>query len=558
METETKEYKNPLGKKILAGCAIFSVVCCLMLGLFDAALYATQMFQQKQVYLDGVLQYTLTELDGDALEACMASGVKDEQVQHMEDVLDRIRTYYDVDFIEIVVPQNTNDADNVMYVITGATQEERAQQDENVLASIGDLSGEEYSAKTAAKYMEAMTLPAGEAKFFTDKSGGNYEYTGACPIMNAQGETVALLTANISINEIVQGVQTYIIQLIIEVVVLIGLFIFSFYLWLKKRVLQPISKIKASAEKLVKSSHEEKDPARIRFEDPDIHSEDELQALSESLVTLARDLKQYMEELLLETKEKERIGAELNVATNIQASMLPSIFPPYPNRHDMDIFAFMHPAKEVGGDFYDFFLIDETHLAVVMADVSGKGVPAALFMVISKTLIKIRASRGGLPSEILSSVNNQLCENNGGDLFVTAWLGILDLTTGHMIAANAGHEYPVFCKKDGTFELIKDKHGFVLAGIRNSKYTDYEFDFAPGDMLYIYTDGVPEATNAKNELFGTERMLAALNDGNDGDCEHTLHRVMDSIQVFVGEADQFDDITMLSLKYYGPNGRPQM
>ena len=195
------------------------------------------------------------------------------------------------------------------------------------------------------------------------------------------------------------------------------------------------------------------------------------------------EVKDYKARLSEVTAEKERIGAELSVATKIQADMLPSIFPPFPERTDMEIYATMHPAKEVGGDFYDFFLIDPMHLGVVIADVSGKGVPAALFMVIAKTLIKNRALMGGTPSEILAFVNNQLCENNEAEMFVTVWMGILDLYTGVMTAANAGHEYPAFRKADGEFELIKHKHAFVLAGQEEVAYTDSQIRFEPGDTL---------------------------------------------------------------------------
>lgn len=231
--------------------------------------------------------------------------------------------------------------------------------------------------------------------------------------------------------------------------------------------------------------------------------------------------------------------------------MLPSIFPPFPERSDMDLYAIMRPAKEVGGDFYDFFLIDDMHLGMVMADVSGKGIPAALFMVVAKTLIKNRALMGGTPAEILSFVNNQLCENNEAEMFVTVWLGILDLSSGVMKAANAGHEYPVVKRDGGEFELYKEKHGFVLAGMPDARYTDYEVEFRRGDMLYVYTDGVIEAMDSENHLFGREAMLQALNRRQDATCGQVLQQVMESIEEFVGDAPQFDDITMLCITYYG-------
>ena len=202
----------------------------------------------------------------------------------------------------------------------------------------------------------------------------------------------------------------------------------------------------------------------------------------------------------------------------------------------------------MGGDFYDFFLVDENHLAMVIADVSGKGVPAALFMVIAKTLLKNCTQTGLSPHEVLEKVNNQLCENNDAEMFVTVWLGLLEISSGRLTCANAGHEYPVLRRNGGDFELIKDKHGFVLAGMEGSRYREYEIVLEKGDQLYVYTDGVPEATDASEELYGAQRMLAALNQKAGSAPEETLKRVKQDIERFVGEAPQFDDITMLSIE----------
>jgi len=254
-------------------------------------------------------------------------------------------------------------------------------------------------------------------------------------------------------------------------------------------------------------------------------------------------------------KEKERIGAELNVATQIQADMLPGVFPPFPDRGDFDIYATMTPAKEVGGDFYDFFLVDENHIAMVMADVSGKGVPAALFMVIAKTLIKDRTLMGGSPSEILYDVNNHLCEGNKAELFVTVWLAIVDLTTGRGVAANAGHEHPVIRRKGGEFELVRYRHSPAVASMEGVKFREHEFEMNPGDQLFVYTDGVPEATNIKDEMYGTDRMLEVLNRSSGKKLTEILPALRHDIAGFVGTAPQFDDITMLMFDYYGKGGQ---
>ena len=229
--------------------------------------------------------------------------------------------------------------------------------------------------------------------------------------------------------------------------------------------------------------------------------------------------------------------------------MLPCIFPAFPEQPEFDIYATMTPAKEVGGDFYDFFLVDDDHLAMVIADVSGKGVPAALFMVIAKTLIKNCAQTGLSPKVILEKVNNQLCENNEAQMFVTVWVGVLTISTGRLTCANAGHEYPAVKHGGGDYELLKDKHGFVLAGMENAHYREYELQLDPGDCLYVYTDGVAEATDALDTLFGTDRMLESLNLHKEASPEELLPQVKNDIDAFVGDTPQFDDITMLCLRF---------
>ncbi len=284
-----------------------------------------------------------------------------------------------------------------------------------------------------------------------------------------------------------------------------------------------------------------------------VESNDEIGVLAMSFNKMTQSLQQHIDKLAVVKAEKERIAVELNVAQNIQSSMLPCIFPAFPERDEFDIYANMCPAKEVGGDFYDFFLIDDNHLALVIADVSGKGVPAALFMVITKTLIKNSAQSGLSPKEILQVVNNQLCENNDAGMFVTAWLGILEVSSGKMVCSNAGHEYPVIKRKNGEFELFKEKHGFVLAGMENVKYTEYEFTLEEEDMLFVYTDGVSEATNSANELFGIDRMLKSLNSNKKPSCKDIIVNMKSDIDAFVEEEPQFDDITMLAIQFNSTN-----
>ena len=253
---------------------------------------------------------------------------------------------------------------------------------------------------------------------------------------------------------------------------------------------------------------------------------------------------------LLKTRAKvEATEADLRVGTEIQTGSLPTDFP---DRPEFEIFASMDPAKEVGGDFYDFFMIDDDHLAIVIADVSGKGVPAALFMISSKIYINDHAMIGGTPAEILERVNKLVCANNKAHMFVTVWLGILEISTGKLTTASAGHEYPMI-NINGKYEMLKDKHGLAIGAMDIAKYKNTEIQLKKGDSIFVYTDGVAEATDANNELFGTDRTVEALNAIPKGASQkEVLAGVRVAVDAFVKEAPQFDDLTMVGLKYFGP------
>ena len=265
---------------------------------------------------------------------------------------------------------------------------------------------------------------------------------------------------------------------------------------------------------------------------------------------MLKKLETYIENLTAVTAEKERIGTELNVATHIQSSMLPCIFPAFPDRNELDIYATMTPAKEVGGDFYDFFMVDKRHIAIVMADVSGKGVPAALFMVIGKTLIKDHTKPGRDLGEVFTEVNNILCESNDNGMFITAFEGVLDLVTGEFRYVNAGHEKPFIYRKGKGYEAYKIRPGFVLAGMENIRYKEQMIQLDIGDKVFQYTDGVTEAMNKDNQLYGMDRLYHILNQQcQTCSPEKTLELVKADIDAFAGDNNQSDDITMLCLEY---------
>ena len=316
---------------------------------------------------------------------------------------------------------------------------------------------------------------------------------------------------------------------------------------LAKKIVHPLNTMSQRIQSL--------DASNQLFQMEDVYrTDDEIQVLAEAFARISKKTVQYVQEVRRVTAEKERMGVELGMAKAIQESQLPSIFPAFPDRPDFDIYATMTPAKEVGGDFYDFFLSDPDHLCMVMADVSGKGVPAALFMMISKILLKNRMQDGENLVDAVSNVNNQLTEGNQADMFVTVWVCMLDLRTGEGTALNAGHEHPALRRAGGKYELVTYKHSIALGAFEDTPYHEHKFKLNPGDSVFAYTDGVPEANNKENDFYGTERMLDTLNRNLDVSPAALVKAVAEDIEKFADGADQFDDITMLAFTYKGPEG----
>lgn len=357
-----------------------------------------------------------------------------------------------------------------------------------------------------------------------------HQVTEGYRIVAVMPKSEAALSRNVSV-----GVTT-----VMQIIVFAALFIMIFIL-VKRLVVDNIYKVNDSLSAITEGNLDTV---------VDVRSHIEFDALSNDINTTVNTLKKYISEA------EARIDAELAFAKAIQHSALPSVFPPYPNRKEFDISATMHTAKEVGGDFYDFYFIDEDTLAFLVADVSGKGIPAAMFMMQSKTLLKSYAESGMSVEEIFTNANEKLCEGNDAGMFVTAWMGLLNTKTGLVTFANAGHNPPLIKHADGSFTYLKTRPGFVLAGMEGIRYRKNEYQLEKGDVIYLYTDGVTEAMNTENELYGENRLLEVLNKNAASDTQAICDAVKADVDLFAGESPQFDDITMLCLKFNGEDSAP--
>ena len=548
-----KEYRNPLRRSIFWGCGAFISLLCFSLGILGFLTYYRGMIDKCSTYIEDALNLTLTEIDVEDLKACIQSREKSEQFQKTQDFLNRVKENYDFAFIYIVKPLNLNETDNMMDIMAGITEQERRRLGKINSVELGALTGNSYPPQVASYYLDQMKDSKHISYYRNQTEFGNM-YTGIISILDASGEPVAVLAADLSMDEITKTLFQYVLMLVAESAALSAVFIIAIYHWMKRRILLPMTRLERAAKGFVKRSHGQENPDALDFENPDIHTGDELESLADSIATMSRDMTDFMRNLLKASTEKERLGAELSVATQIQENMLPRVFPAFPGRKEFDLYAAVTPAKEVSGDFYDFFLVDDDHLALVIADMSDKGIPAALLMVVTKTIFKNQALMGKPPAEVMREANRQLYENNGGDMFVKAWFGILELSTGTLRSANAGHRAPAYRPAGGSFETLREKNGVVMALVPDTRYEENTLVMKPGSALFLYTDGLLEAVNAQDEFFGVNRILETLNENLSARPTQIVRAVKKRVTGFVKDTAQSNDMTMLSVTFSGVDG----
>lgn len=527
-----KQKNVGLRRKIISiTCILISIMSLVLILLSYRKFYDTHI----DLYFDkalGIVKMLAAEVDSEKIAYYIETGETDEEYEELLSLFNNVKeNTTGLNYLYILVPYDNH----FIYVLDAYTPED----DMDNISKLGDVF--EYGDTEYTYFLPDVKAKSASTQIvYGQDVGFGRTISVWAPVLGKNGEVVAMVEADYVISELNAAINSY-VRRILVILLLAQLLISAILIKvIDSNVINPILIL----TRYIKSYETGNDLAINK----EFKEDNEIRWLAESFDDMMVKIKDYVRDIEKVTAEKERIGAELNIATQIQADMLPCIFPPFPGRHEMDLFASMTPAKEVGGDFFDFFLVDDNHLALVIADVSGKGVPAALFMVIAKTLIKNQMLQGATPHETLERVNNQLCENNEAEMFVTAWVGLYEISTGKLTASNAGHEFPVIKRNDGSFELYKDQHGLVLAALEGMIYNEYTIELGAGDRLFVFTDGVVEATNLKKELFGTERLLDALNGLADCSLEQMLCGLKAEIDAFAGEEPQFDDITMLAFQ----------
>ena len=537
---ENRKKKRTVAEKSIRGIAIVGLF--LIIGTCLAS--GAQMFSRNlKTYEDFAFSYArqaASAISGDKIHQYMETGKRDADYEEIERYISSTAAYADIRYFYVVVPQE----EDLIYIWDAVSIHYKEGDHAEPPAKL--LEHDEYS-KGEKEAMQKLMNGEMSEKLLIDLGSYNKEalVSALWPIWDSEGDVAAIVGVDISIVDLLKSMLRLYVNVFLAIALVLAIGMAVFYRVLKSQMISPIMSLKKATGEILDNLDK---PGVI---ETGIHTGDEIEELAHSVEEMDRRLKEYIRENETITAERERITAELDLAGKIQSSMLPYTFPPFPDCESFDIFASMKPAKEVGGDFYDFFLIDDTHLGLVMADVSGKGIPAALFMMVTKIMLQNDVLTGNSPRQSLKNINRLINKDNRLEMFVTVWLGILDLKTGIMTAANAGHEYPVIKYPDGQAELYKDKHGFVLGIIPGADYKEYELCMEPGTSLFVYTDGLTEAVNGSNTLFGTDRMLDAVN-AAEGSPEDIIEAVSSAVTAFEGDAPQSDDLTMMCIRYDGP------
>ena len=533
--------RSSMTLNIIGSIVLSLAVLGFVVSSVGVASYTKSLKREYSVTTYHMADTATTFINGDHLEDYL-NGEEHEEYLRTKQFLDSYCHRISVSLI-YVIRVDTSDYGRVVSIFNPV--DNSVDDSEYVEWELGhkrDTTNDEYRQKYRAIYEQGSAY---ETVYRIKTTDGQHPHiTTMVPVKDSAGQVAAILCMQRPIRELQEARRPYLITTVVSTVALATLASILAVTFLRLHFIVPIRKVSREATRFAKENTKGEPLGEIsKFR--------ELADLASSIDTMEADMVAYVEDLTAATADRERIVAELRVASTIQEDSIPNSFPAFPERTDFDIYASMTPAKEVGGDFYNFFLVDEDHLALVIGDVSGKGIPAALFMMVTNLLLTDRTHMGGGPAEILRFANKRLCDNNQAEMFVTVWLGILELSTGRLVAANAGHEYPALRQAGGDFKLMKDKHGFVLGGMEEARYREYELQLHPGDKIFVYTDGVTEAMDAERAMFGLERMVEALNREPEASPEQILRNVHRAVDAFVDTAEQFDDLTMLCMEYRG-------
>jgi sigma-B regulation protein RsbU (phosphoserine phosphatase) len=517
---------------------ILAIFLCVIIVLISYFSYRDEMFKRYDANISSLVHTAAALVPADKVNQYYETQQTDADYDQLIEQFQIIQEQNHLEYLYAYVP--TADGFKVFGQGTKPGQEGHFV--------LGDFLGTSYYPQADIDAANNLfNNPDAPKTIISNDSDFGYLISAFEVMRDAQGNPILVVGADMSMKDINKTLNAYIILVSSIALLIFVLFITIYLLFLNKSIIDPLQVIVDNATDFVNINMDE-NLGEIVALNIDVKTGDEIEILAEAFNKMTSDISRYIKELTSVTSERERIETELRIATLIQEGMLPRNFE-YPDRYEFTLYASMRAAKDVGGDFYDFFFVDDDHFCITIGDVSGKGVPAALFMAMTKATVKDLVLRRLPVDEVMTEANINLCNNNEQGMFVTLLIAIINVKTGVFQWCDAGHDPAIIWKKDGTVEMLTGKKGFVCAGMETAKYKMNESQIEKGDIIYLYTDGIPEANNTKNEFYGLERLKTLVASKDEHDIKSLCADILADVDEFADTEPQFDDITMLGFKF---------
>lgn len=547
------EQKKKLSIRVAVYCIVLAAALCLVLGGLGYTIYFTKSMDSYKMYIESILTAVNLMVDAEDMEHCIRTLEKSEKYEKLQKQINEIKSETMVSYIYLIKPLAEENIEDIIYVASAFTREEE-EFEADELVELGDQVQEYAFPDKMLQIFHKSMFEKPEISYLSNKGEFGYMLTGTMPVLSSEGRAVCLICIDFSMQDIYTTMYDYILCVLAGTLATATVFLFLFIQKINKSIVVPIKSLAKASADFVEQSHRAERPEELTFQKVQVDTRDELEYLSDSISSMMEDTLKYMVNLTRAAADKEKISAELNVAVQIQESMIPSVYPAFPERTELEIYGNMIPAREMSGAFYDYFLIDNTHLGLFIGDVDHKGIPAALMMVITRTMIKNYAQLGYGAAKVCQETNNQLSSSNvSAGMTITAFLGIIDLESGVLHFVNAGHRTPYLKRSGGIFEPLVSKNNFALGSMANVPYWQQSVGLVQGDMLFLYTNGVAGAKDRKGEEFSESRIGVTLNSLIK--TEYTVTAIVGKFQEevagFLDGGEQESDLAVLLFRYFG-------
>lgn len=546
--------RKKLSTKIVFRCVVFTTILSIVIGWLGYHTYRESLLERYQVYVDSIIKVAASNIDGDDMRACIETRQKSARYKETLMALNTVKEKTEMQYVYMIYFPDAADPGRMAYVLNAYTEKELLEEAETI-HSLGDPCGEgEFEAVMNNLFYNCLRDGNGrtQTRFHINDSEFGYMMTGYLPVMDSQGNGVCVVAMDVSMDQIHENMRSYLITVALGTLGLLVVFLLVFISFMNRSVISPIKSIAESADNFVQQSYVTKEPSQLSFKEVSVQSRDEIELLAVSLNHMTSEIKKYMINLATVSAEKERIGAELDVANQIRSNVFPTVFPAYPNRSEFDIYA-VRTSQGGGGHFYDFFLVDKNHLCIVVGEASGKGVPAMIFAILAAANIRSFARLGYQPYRIVLETNNQLSQNNTEGLTISAFVGIVDLKTGEMNYINAAQPATIIKRAGTSFEEVTEVKSFGMGNMENVNFHQNQINLMQGDVMMLYTSGVSRTKNQYGEEFSEAHIVNQLNETIKQ--EYVLDRILGEMQQalieFKANSQDSPEGVMLLFRFFG-------